>query len=360
MSKLYYLFFLLFFLHCGTVQVFQPKTIGEQLEDRIKEPFDATKIIPIHFATNRSTANGIPSCSNDFYTVDLSPKIIHGLCEVNVPFKHNIGDLEADPANDPDQYFRFMAHKPVPERDFLSSVTSNPFPEVILFVHGFNVSFEEAVYRSAQIKYDLKFPGEVVLFTWPAGSKSGGVFEALSLSSTYKDNQKNAQATVTILKDFIKSLHSSGKILHIIVHSMGHQIVLPALSDLSSDGDKKIVSELILNAPDYPSSTFYGISSKIQKLARRVTVYCSPGDKALIASRRVNENKRLGSCEKIAGIDTVNVNEIDDSTLSLNHGYYSSRPILTDLYQILLGIKAEKRLFIRKSVNATEDYVLRR
>jgi esterase/lipase superfamily enzyme len=360
MNKLYTLFFFLFFLRCSTMPIFHEKTIDEHLNERIKEPFDTTKIIPIYFATNRSTANGIPSCSNDYYTVDLSPKIIQGVCEVNVPFKHNIGDLSADPANDPDQYFRFMAHKPVAERDFLNSVTANPFPEVILFVHGFNVSFEEAVYRSAQIKYDLKFAGEVVLFTWPAGAKSGGILEALSLSSTYKNNQKNAQGTVSILKDFVKNLHSSGKRLHIIVHSMGHQIVLPALAELSSEGNKEMVSELVLNAPDYPSSTFYGISNNIQKVAKRVTVYCSPGDKALVASRRVNENKRLGSCEKIAGIDTVNVNEIDDSTLSLNHGYYSSRPILTDLYQVLLGVKAEKRLFIRKSVNATEDYILRR
>jgi hypothetical protein len=44
----------------------------------------------------------------------------------------------------------------------------------------------------------------------------------------------------------------------------------------------------------------------------------------------------------------------------LGHSYYSSRPILTDIFQVLLGIPAEDRLFIRKSEpNSTEDYYLR-
>jgi len=45
----------------------------------------------------------------------------------------------------------------------------------------------------------------------------------------------------------------------------------------------------------------------------------------------------------------------------LGHGYYSSRPILTDLYQVILGLEAKNRLFLRKSSpNNGEDYVMRR
>ncbi|EMK03410.1 hypothetical protein LEP1GSC176_0663 [Leptospira kirschneri str. MMD1493] len=54
----------------------------------------------------------------------------------------------------------------------------------------------------------------------------------------------------------------------------------------------------------------------------------------------------------------VNVNLIDSSLISIGHGYYSSKPLLTDIYQILLGVRAEKRLFIRKS-SGNENYVLR-
>jgi len=45
----------------------------------------------------------------------------------------------------------------------------------------------------------------------------------------------------------------------------------------------------------------------------------------------------------------------------LGHGYYSSRPLMTDVMQLILGIDVDKRLFIRKGVNgSSEDYVLRR
>ncbi|QOI41786.1 alpha/beta hydrolase [Leptospira interrogans serovar Canicola] len=58
------------------------------------------------------------------------------------------------------------------------------------------------------------------------------------------------------------------------------------------------------------------------------------------------------------GFDVVNVNPVDSSLISIGHGYYSSRPLLTDIYQILLGVRAEKRLFIRKS-SGNENFILR-
>ncbi|HNO26281.1 MAG TPA: alpha/beta hydrolase, partial [Leptospiraceae bacterium] len=95
--------------------------------------------------------------------------------------------------------------------------------------------------------------------------------------------------------------------------------------------------------------------------AERITVYCSPGDNALVASSKVNSNKRVGSCEKIPGVDMINVNQVDAPVFGLGHGYYSSRPVLTDLFQTILGIEARRRLFIRKSgPYNSEDYVLRK
>ncbi|OCC28961.1 Alpha/beta hydrolase, PF05990 domain protein [Leptospira interrogans serovar Canicola] len=44
----------------------------------------------------------------------------------------------------------------------------------------------------------------------------------------------------------------------------------------------------------------------------------------------------------------VNVNPVDSSLISIGHGYYSSKPLLTDIYQILLGVKVEKKTFYTK------------
>ena len=102
---------------------------------------------------------------------------------------------------------------------------------------------------------------------------------------------------------------------------------------------------------------------QLKKVATRVTVYCSYNDNAIAASESYNKNRRMGACERVSGTDMINVGEIDAPTLGvggLGHGYYSSRPILTDIFQVLLGIPAEDRFFIRKSEpNSTEDYYLR-
>ena len=145
---------------------------------------------------------------------------------------------------------------------------------------------------------------------------------------------------------------------------MGHQVILPAISSMVSNNREKFIGELILNAPDFPVKEFKRISSKLARAAERVTLYCSPGDNALLASKRLNGNKRIGQCEKVKGIDVINVNEVDAPALGiggLGHGYYSGRAIMVDFFQVILGIDVRKRLFIRKSHRyGGEDYILRK
>ena len=82
---------------------------------------------------------------------------------------------------------RFPTSLPAnPERDFailradrmdLAQAKANfdarirriPGRRVLLFVHGFNTRFEEAVYRFAQIVHDARVDVAPVLFTWPSG-----------------------------------------------------------------------------------------------------------------------------------------------------------------------------------------------
>ena len=100
----------------------------------------------------------------------------------------------------------------------------------------------------------------------------------------------------------------------------------------------------------------------LRSTSRRITLYCSYNDNAIAVSEVYNNNKRLGACALIDNIDSINVSQLDAPTMGmgLGHGYYSSRPILSDVFQVLLGLDAEKRLFIRKSEpNSTEKYFLR-
>ncbi len=40
-------------------------------------------------------------------------------------------------------------------------------------MHGYNTSFDNALYRTAQIAYDLDFDGATFLYSWPSGGARG-------------------------------------------------------------------------------------------------------------------------------------------------------------------------------------------
>jgi len=345
-------------------RVFAPENIRKALNELMKESYSDTQAVDVLYVTNRAAVGDAAECNDDSFGVDRSSTVFFGVCRLNVAKRHGVGGFEVapHPRSDPHKYFRVMSQANLDENGFKDFLLQKRPADVLVFIHGFNVKFQEAVLRAAQIAYDLKFQGPVVLFSWPAGAGSGMLDSAL-INRTYESNRLNAANSIDRAAAFFKTLAGLGMTTHILVHSMGHQVVLPALGKAAPSIEHPFIGELILNAPDIPVRDFQNLAPKIKTLADRVTVYCSYNDNAIAASETYNKNRRLGGCERTAGIDVINVGEIDAPALGiggLGHGYYASRPILTDIYQVLLGIEAEKRLFIRKSEpNSTEDFYLR-
>lgn len=345
-------------LSTGCVQ----KTVGQLINERIVDPMASTRTIDVYMFTNRATTSQIAACSGDYFSNLPADRLHTAVCKVSVPAKHKIGALDASEDRNPDRDLYFMVggydHK---AGDSIYDAASDA-KEVMLFVHGFNVPFKEAVLRAAQIKYDVKYQKPIFLFTWPAGSGEG-LLDGILINRTYEENQKHARQSIGHLASVIKEFKRRGVKVNLVVHSMGHQIVIPAILKLVREEKmSEFLNEVIFNAPDYPSGEFAIEAADVVRSARRITVYCSPGDNALVASQKVNGNYRLGLCLRIDGVDMVNVNEIDAPVLGiggLGHGYYSGRAILVDLYQTLDGVDAEKRLFIRRSKSRMENYVLR-
>jgi len=346
-------FFLLPLLSC----VADP---GALINQKIVNPMATTATLRVFFATNRFPSGIFAECSDAYYTTKSSGATTYASCDVNVPSKHSIGAIDVGARKDPDLFFTMGGHKSYEMDPFFSAIKNSPGDEVLLFIHGFNVKFEEAVYRTAQIAYDLKFQGQPVLYTWPAGP-SDGLVDGVLLNHTYEFNQENAKNSVEHVRKFFEKLQGTGKKISVMIHSMGHQVALPALLEATSS---RFIDELILNAPDYSASELREQAKELKKRAKRVTLYCSPGDNALLASKTVNKEHRAGLCTKIPEFDVINVNEVDAPVLGvggLGHGYYSGRAIITDMMQVLLGIETEKRLFIRRSSDRhAEDYVIRR
>lgn len=326
-----------------------------------KEDFNDTRSLDVLVVTNRKSKSSDFGCGNDKFGVGFEASLKFGICKVNVPKNHSTGEitLAKEGRQSSNDYFKILDAKSSQESDFFNELKkSNRAP--LVFVHGFNVRYQEAILRAAQIAYDLKYQGPIILFSWPAGA-GDALFDEALFGKTYENNFGNARASSALFQNFLTNFSKNNIKINLVVHSMGHQVVLPALRELGKLNPKTpFINELILNAPDFDVSDFVKLSKIIKSTSNRVTLYCSYNDRAMLVSQKFNNNDRVGACSYLEEFDTINVSLVDDTTLGLGHGYYASRAILNDVFQVILGIDAKKRLFIKKSdPNSTEKYFLR-
>ena len=314
--------------------------MGQEESKTFLEEWTSSRDVEIWFASNREQEGIFPSGSLSF-----------GKTRVQVPDERGVGMLPT----------RVGDRVPLSLEEWKLQLGGASEWGVLVFTHGFNVRFEEALQRAAQLAFDLKFQGKVLLLSWPAGGNGGFLAQTL-INRTYELNRKHALASIEPTVQVLRELASLWVPIQWMVHSMGHEVVLPALSRFAPEAGRVVVQELILNAPDFDPEEFVRILPALKSISGRVTLYCSDKDHAMTASKKVNHQERLGSCFRQEGVDVVNVSEVDDPGLTgLGHGYYASRSVLTDVRQVLFGIGAKQRVFIRKAQEgARSDYVLRR
>ncbi|MDF1702994.1 MAG: alpha/beta hydrolase, partial [Planctomycetota bacterium] len=80
--------------------------------------------------------------------------------------------------------------------------------DAFVFVHGYNVSFEDAVIRTGQIAYDLDFQGAAIAYSWPSQGQKG----------KYTVDEANVGWTVEHLHRFLLTLEQEigAKKIHLI------------------------------------------------------------------------------------------------------------------------------------------------
>ncbi|MCX7315890.1 MAG: alpha/beta hydrolase, partial [Hyphomicrobiales bacterium] len=95
---------------------------------------------------------------------------------VSVPPGHRSGIIERPSitSENKSRHFVLGAQRPMDADNFrtvLATTLSGRVGvsrDVLIFVHGFNTSYDEARYRLAQVVEDAQFSGVPVLFTWPS------------------------------------------------------------------------------------------------------------------------------------------------------------------------------------------------
>lgn len=217
-------------------------------------------------------------------------------------------------------------------------------PEVFVFVHGYNVEFDDAALRTAQLSYDLKYEGTPICYSWPS---QGGLLK-------YTVDETNVVWTVPHLKSFLLDIvnHSGAEAVNLVAHSMGSRALTAALRELELElgSEAQLFSKVVLAAPDVDAEVFRQLAPSVARTAQHVTLYASSNDNALIASKKVHGYPRAGESGEhmviLPEVETIDVSTIDTSLLG--HSYYgSSDSIITDLYHIVIqSLPARERRWL--------------
>ncbi len=190
--------------------------------------------------------------------------------------------------------------------------------DVLVYVHGFNVAWAEAVGYALALQLMLNRGGgtdaaqqvAVVLFTWPS---DGQAKPWLSYKSDRAEGSASAGAFargLLKLRDFLAELRDRargtkvklcGQDIHLLCHSMGNfvlQNTLPKIDDFTpGDAFPRLFEHIFLCAPDLDDDSLELPEKlgRVHELARSVTLYHNRDDVAMHISDYTKGNPdRLG------------------------------------------------------------------
>lgn len=315
---------------------------------------DSLAKIPIYYATDRAvfSANAIT------FGPQRGQAVSYGRVVVSVPRDHRFLNIERPswfPTNRKEtiaKHFVIINREAfATENDFFqylrSALQGATRQDILLFIHGFNVSFDDAAYRTAQLTYDLGFNGTAMMYSWPSNGKI----------LQYVSDSNNNEWTVTHLRQFLADLaqNSHATRIHIIAHSMGNRALVHAFDGLQLPASQQhLFGQIMLTAPDIDAGTFKNLAAAMKAGADRVTLYASSSDEALKASEKLQGGyQRAGDAAPtpvvVDGIDTVDVSAVSTNFWKspIGHFYYGDNDsVVSDMYYLLDG-KAPPRYRLR-------------
>ena len=235
------------------------------------------------------------------------------------------------------------------KEEFLERITAAD-SDVVLFVHGFNMSFDESLEIALRMVQRARVQAIPVAYTWPSKAKV----------SAYGIDYDRNEWTIDHLKDFIEDLvHAlpEGKVLHIVAHSMGNRAVLGAL--VHANLPEQRLGQLVMIAPDVDAEIFKDTVVRSGPFSRR-TLYVSNQDLALRAAGWLRPGfPRAGDARKqyvvIKEMDTIDVSPLKGGRIG--HSVYEySQLMFDDLGAVLNNEVPAARKLSACTVKSIEKY----
>lgn len=226
---------------------------------------------------------------------------------------------------------------------------------VLLFVHGYNQTFEQAARAAAQLRAGLGVDAPAVIYDWPSEGDLTG----------YAHDEDQAHASATNFVEFVERLARAlpGIRIELIAHSMGNRLVTTLVEGGAGapTGTRVRLDHVVMAAPDVFSSDFFSRLRYILPSAGHFTIYASRSDQALLMSSIVHKDPRLGyflqTPAVVHGMDTIDATAVDTSILG--HGYFvDARSVLSDMRGALADRTPPRPGMQHMKIDATYSYWL--
>lgn len=263
-------------------------------------------------------------------TVSIPPESARKVGEVAWPKK-----LPPDPATEFATLKAEQIDRAAAEKWLSTKVRRARDRSVVVFIHGFNTQFEDAVFRFAQIIHDSNVNSVPVLVTWPS---RGSLF-------AYGYDRESTNYTRNAVERLFQYLARDSEIrdVSILAHSMGNWLALEALRQMAirNGGLPDKFRNVMLAAPDVDVDVFRSQIADMGNTRPRFTLFVSRDDRALAVSRRVwGDVSRLGAIDpeqspykeelaahKIAVIDLTKIQAGDE----FHHTKFAESPQIVQM-----------------------------
>lgn len=303
------------------------------------------KAVTLYVATTRKrTAPG----ANRF-TAERGDELSFARFTVSIPPNHRAGNIEWPTGTpDPRTSFATLGESALSRKEFAEAVAPargrTGRRKVLVFIHGYNSTFQESLFRLAQMHADAGIEGAPILFSWPSRGEV----------AAYAQDRQTAVASTGALKDLFALVTANPQTeVMVVAHSMGGLLTAETLKAMRLEKRDRTIARLgrvVLAAPDIDIETFRAQVQAIGPLKPPMTLLVSKDDKALQVSSALGgavpragmidvENAQVREAAQKGKIQIVDISRLQSND-EYNHARFTS---LAALYPRLQNENAAVR-----------------
>jgi esterase/lipase superfamily enzyme len=249
----------------------------------------------------------------------VSESLRFSIYEVSFPASRRIGSTAGAVVE---------ASTAVSARRFAHEVIDAGGGEVVVYVHGYNTSFQTSLARTAELGEDWNLGAPIVLFAWPS----------LRVLSGYDRDVARAEKAERRLVDLLTTLADAGATRVVLMgHSLGAKLAMEALAGMTVNQRQQVLPRLggiVLLSPDMSVDALNAALAAMPGLQSPLVAFLSRDDLALKTLSLLGDRKeRVGvvsSPSAVRGAKAYLVDVSNVSSIGFGHFAVATQPALID------------------------------